>query len=89
VGPSAAADLALTGRTIDADAALRTGLVSRTSEEPATVAREIADHESIPVRATATRLRTGWSPGSDDATLSTLEAKEREAFTALVRRHKG
>ena len=78
--PAAVArDLALSGRTIDAEAAHRWGLVSRI-DDPARVAREIADAPPD----TLARVR-GLLRATDDQ--ATAEAAEREAFAALHDRH--
>ncbi len=76
VGPSAAADLSLTGRTVDAGAALRMGLVSRLVDDPADVADEIAANDDETVRVLVERLR-------DDASVAERERAEREAFARL------
>lgn len=76
VGPSAAADLSLTGRTVDAEAALRIGLVSRLVDDPADVADEIAANDGETVRVLVERLR-------DDASVAERERAEREAFARL------
>ncbi len=76
VGPGAAADLSLTGRTVDAGTALQMGLVSRVVDDPTAVADEIAanDHETVGVLVE--RLR-------DDAPVAERERAEREAFARL------
>ena len=76
VGPSAAADLSLTGQTVDAGAALRMGLVSRLVDDPADVADEIAANDHETVRVLVERLR-------DDASVAERERAEREAFARL------
>lgn len=77
VGESAALDLALSGRTVDAEAALRLGLVSRVTDEPRAVADELAaaDHEAL--RRVKRLLR---AEGTD----AERERREREAFAALA-----
>jgi len=77
VGRGDAMDLALSGRALDADDALRTGLVSRVIEEPRTVAAEIADNDAAAVRAVKARLR-------DDADREARERREADAFAKLV-----
>jgi enoyl-CoA hydratase/carnithine racemase len=80
VGPSAAADLGLSGRTVDAEEALRVGLVSRVVDDPAAVAREVAANEPDAVRVVAERLR-------DRGPTADRERAEREAFARLVAAH--
>jgi len=77
VGLGEAMDLALTGEVIDADAALRMGLVSRVVEEPKAVAETIAAHESATLRAIKARLR-------DTDTQAAQEEREAEAFARLL-----
>lgn len=79
VGPSAARDLSLSGRVIDAEEARRVGLVSRVVDDPGAVAREIAANDSAAVRTIARRLE-------DDASIDAREERERAAFADLVRR---
>lgn len=80
VGPSAAADLSLTGRTIDATAARRLGLVSRIVEDPSTVAHGVADNDERAVSALARLLRSR----ADPKRIAAQERRERAAFAALV-----
>jgi len=77
VGESDAMDLALSGRTVDAEAALRMGLVSRVTDDPRAVADELAavDHEAL--RTLKDRLR-------DDDDQETGDERERAAFANLV-----
>ena len=77
VGLGEAMDLALTGEVIDAQAALRMGLVSRIVEEPRTVAETIAEHDARAVQVLKTRLR-------DTATTDDQEDREVEAFARLL-----
>jgi enoyl-CoA hydratase/carnithine racemase len=69
-------DLALSGRVVDADAALRMGLVSRVVDDPGVVAREIASNDAGALRALKRRLR-------DDADRETRERREAAAFADL------
>lgn len=80
VGEGEALDLALSGRTIDADEALRMGLVSRVVDDPRLVADEIASNDTETLRAVKTRMRDGAA--SDEQ-----EAKEATVFGRLVARH--
>ena len=82
VGEGDAMDLALSGRTVDAAEALRMGLVSRVTDDPAAVAREVAAND----RAALERLRPllrGRGTAAD------RERDEREAFADLVARNAG
>mgnify|MGYP000412786354 CR=1 FL=1 len=76
VGRGEAMDLALSGRVVDADAALRMGLVSRVVDDPGVVAREIASNDAGALRALKRRLR-------DDADRETRERREAAAFADL------
>ncbi|WP_177209231.1 enoyl-CoA hydratase/isomerase family protein [Natronobacterium haloterrestre] len=80
VGEGAALELGLTGRTIDADEALRVGLLSRIEDEPRTVAEEIAGNADDALRVLKRRLR-------DDNERATQERREAEAFGRLVNAH--
>ena len=77
VGQGEALDLALSGRTVDAEAALRMGLVTRVTDDPRAVADELAavDHDA---------LRRLKSLVRDDVDQATTEQREREAFADLV-----
>lgn len=77
VGLGEAMDLALTGAVIDADAALRMGLVSRVTETPRAVAETIADYDPDALRTIKTRLR-------DTAPQAEQESREAEAFARLL-----
>ncbi|WP_262178972.1 enoyl-CoA hydratase/isomerase family protein [Haloarcula laminariae] len=77
VGEGEAMDLALSGRTVGAEAALRMGLVSRVTDDPRAVADELAavDHDAL--RTLKRRLR-------DDTDQATGDERERAAFADLV-----
>lgn len=77
VGEGEAMDLALSGRTVDAEEALRMGLVSRVVDDPAAVAAEIAANDPAALAALKRRLR-------DDADRAVKHAREAEAFADLV-----
>jgi enoyl-CoA hydratase/carnithine racemase len=83
VGPAAAADLLLTGRTVNAEEAARLGLVSRVvptdrlEEEARALAAEIAAAAPIATAQTAVTLR-----GSLERTLD--EALAREAHAQAI-----
>ena len=80
MGEGDALEFALSGRVLDADDALRTGLVSRVVADPRAVADEIAEGESDALRVIKERIRDR----RDDAT---REAAEATAFETLVERH--
>ncbi|WP_135824668.1 enoyl-CoA hydratase/isomerase family protein [Halorussus ruber] len=80
VGEGEALDLALSGRTIDAQQARRMGLVSRVTDDPRAVADELARNDSETLRAVKARMR-------DDAPPDEQERREAEVFGRLVERH--
>lgn len=80
VGRGEAADLALSGRVVDAEEALRMGLVSRVVEEPRAVAEEVADNDPAALRRVKDLL-------GHDGDRAAREAAEAEAFAALHDRH--
>lgn len=79
VGRGEAMDLALSGRTVDAEAALRMGLISRIREDPRAVADEIADNDHDALARLKGLLR------STDGRDRRLE-REAAAFAALHER---
>ena len=79
VGAGNALDLALSGRTIDAEEALRMGLISRVVEDPAEVAATIAGHDSDALAALKERMR-------DDAPPEEQDRREADTFAGLVER---
>ncbi|PSP78110.1 enoyl-CoA hydratase/isomerase family protein [Halobacteriales archaeon QS_1_68_20] len=81
VGTGDAADLALSGRVVDAEEALRMGLVSRVVEDPRAVADELADNDPSALAAIKARLR-------DDADRGTRLEREAEAFGRLHAEHR-
>jgi enoyl-CoA hydratase/carnithine racemase len=91
VGPAHARDLLLTGRVVDADEALRIGLVSQVHEpegfldEVLATASEIAATAPIPSRLTTLALRDGhadletclqWEALAQPVTLATADLQE-------------
>ncbi|EMA53554.1 enoyl-CoA hydratase/isomerase family protein [Halococcus thailandensis] len=77
VGAGNARDLALSGRTIDAEEALRMGLISRIVDDPTEVVASIADHDPAALAAIKRRLR-------DDAPPEKQDRREAAAFADLV-----
>ncbi|WP_128906780.1 enoyl-CoA hydratase/isomerase family protein [Halorubrum amylolyticum] len=75
-----ALDFVLSGRVLDADAALRTGLVSRVADDPRSVADAIATGKSDALRAIKRRVRDRRDDGGQ-------EEAEAAAFAELVRSH--
>lgn len=76
VGLGEAMDVALSGRVLDADEALRMGLVSRVVDEPRAVAAEIAGNDPAALRAIKARLR-------DDGDRDERERREAATFADL------
>ncbi len=76
VGTGDALDIALSGRTLDAETALQMGLVSRVTAEPRAVAEELAAVDTGALRVLKTRIR-------DDADRETQERREQQAFADL------
>jgi enoyl-CoA hydratase/carnithine racemase len=77
VGEGEAIDIALSGRTVDADEALRMGLVSRIVNDPRAVATAIADNDAATLRTIKERLR-------DEADRERQERREAEAFAERI-----
>ncbi len=77
VGEGEAMDISLSGRTIDAETALRMGLVSRIVDDPRAVAEEIATNDEMALRLIKRRLR-------DDADRETQERREANAFAECI-----
>ena len=82
VGTGDALDLSLSGRTVDAETALRTGLLQRVVDEPLSVAEEVAGNDPDALRALKGLVRT---TGSREE----REAREREAFVELLSERAG
>jgi enoyl-CoA hydratase/carnithine racemase len=73
-----ALDLALSGRVVDAEEALRMGLLSRIVDDPMIVAEELATNDAEALRVVKRRLR-------DTDAVDTQEQREAEAFGRLLR----
>ncbi|MFC3960283.1 enoyl-CoA hydratase/isomerase family protein [Halovivax cerinus] len=81
VGEGTALDLALSGRTIDAETALDVGLISRIVTDPESVATEVAGNPTETVAVLADRIR-------DRDELTSQERREATAFGECVERHR-
>jgi enoyl-CoA hydratase/carnithine racemase len=77
VGQGEALDLALSGRTVDAEEARLMGLVSRIVDDPRRVAEEIATNDDAAIETVKARIR-------DRADSETQEGREADAFAGLV-----
>ena len=77
VGQGTALDLALSGRTVDAEEARLLGLVSRIADDPKRTAEEIAANDAGAVRRIKPLLR-------NSADSETQERREVAAFAALA-----
>jgi len=80
VGTGDALDLSLSGRTVDAEKALRMGLVQRVTTDPRSVAREVAGNDPAALRALKRLVRRGAAAEGR----AEHEAREREAFVDLL-----
>ncbi|OLZ42082.1 enoyl-CoA hydratase [Natrinema saccharevitans] len=80
LGEGDALEFALSGRSVDAEEALRMGLISRIEDDPRTVAAEIADNATDALAVLKRRLR-------DDGERATQERREAAAFADLVAAH--
>ncbi|MCY4730945.1 enoyl-CoA hydratase/isomerase family protein [Natronomonas gomsonensis] len=80
VGMGDALDFSLSGRVIDAEEALRIGLVSRVVESPQAVAERVAENDSLALEHVKERIR-------DRGPKSEQEDAEVAAFEALVEAH--
>ncbi|WP_276273665.1 enoyl-CoA hydratase/isomerase family protein [Haloarcula litorea] len=81
VGESAALDLALSGRVVDADEARRLGLVSRVVADPRAAADDLA---AVDHRALRRLKRLFRDRRADRAARRRAEARERAAFADLA-----
>ena len=77
VGQGEALDLALSGRTVDAEEARLMGLVSRIVDDPKAVAEEIATNDAAAIETVKARIH-------DRADSETQEGREADAFAGLV-----
>ncbi|ELY59787.1 enoyl-CoA hydratase [Natronococcus amylolyticus DSM 10524] len=82
LGEGDALEFACTGRVVDAEEALRMGLLSRIEAEPRAVSEELAANETGALAVLKRRIR-------DDADRETQERREAEAFGELVDAHTG
>lgn len=80
VGSTHAMDLSLSGRAVDAEEALRMGLVSRVVPDPREVADELAANDPTALRLLKERLR-------DRGSVADQETAEAEAFAELMAEH--
>jgi enoyl-CoA hydratase/carnithine racemase len=80
VGLGEAMDLALSGRVVDSEEALRMGLISRIVEEPGPVADELAGNDPAALAGIKRRLL-------DDRSAEAREAAEAELFAELIGRY--
>jgi enoyl-CoA hydratase/carnithine racemase len=80
VGMGDALDFSLSGRVIDAEEALRIGLVSRVVESPRAVAERVAENDRLALEHVKHRIR-------DRRPKSEQEDAEVAAFEALVEAH--
>ena len=80
IGEGDALEFALSGRTVDAEEALRMGLISRLEDDPRAVAEEIAANANDALAALKRRIR-------DDGERATQERREAAAFGSLVDSH--
>ncbi|AFO55937.1 MULTISPECIES: enoyl-CoA hydratase/isomerase family protein [unclassified Natrinema] len=80
MGEGDALEFALSGRSIDAETALRTGLISRLEDDPRSVAEEIAGNAADALGVLKRRLR-------DDGERATQERREANSFADLVAAH--
>ena len=80
IGEGHALEFALSGRVVDAEEALRMGLVSRIEPDPFVVARELAANDSDALAVLKRRLR-------DDTDRVEQERLEADAFAELVTEH--
>ncbi|MFD1565583.1 enoyl-CoA hydratase/isomerase family protein [Haloarchaeobius amylolyticus] len=80
MGEGNALEFALSGRSIDAEEALQTGVISRIEDDPRSVAEEIAANAVDTLPVLKRRLR-------DDSERATQERREAAAFADLVAAH--
>ncbi|ELZ46108.1 enoyl-CoA hydratase [Halorubrum californiense DSM 19288] len=88
MGEGDALDFALSGRVLDAEAALRTGLVSRVVDDPRSVANEIAAGEGDALAAIKCRLRDRRDDGTQEDAEAAAFAELHEAHAAEIARRR-
>ncbi|RLM72503.1 enoyl-CoA hydratase/isomerase family protein [Halorubrum sp. Atlit-26R] len=89
MGEGDALDFALSGRVLDAEAALRTGLVSRVVDDPRSVADEIAAGEGDALAAIKRRMRDRRESGTQEAAEATAFADLHDAHADEIARRRG
>lgn len=82
LGMGDALDFSLSGRVLDAEEALRVGLVSRITDDPRAVAETVAANDHSALAVVKERIR-------DRAPKDRQEAREVRAFERLVEEHAG
>ncbi len=80
LGTGDALEVTLSGRTVDAEEALRMGLISRIEDDPRVVAESVATNAHDALELVKRRIR-------DDAERATQERREARAFGELVEAH--
>lgn len=88
MGEGDALDFALSGRVLDAEAALRTGLVSRVVDDPRSVADEIAAGDSDALAAIKRRIRDRRDDGTQEDAEAAAFAELHEAHAAAIARRR-
>ncbi|MFB6205333.1 MAG: enoyl-CoA hydratase/isomerase family protein [Haloglomus sp.] len=80
VGQGDALDLSVSGRVVDADEALRMGLVQRVVDDPLAVSESLAGNDPLAMRLVKQRVR-------DERPLEVQEERESRAFAELIAEH--
>lgn len=88
MGEGDALDFALSGRVLDAEAALRTGLVSRVVDDPRAVADEIVAGESDALAAIKRRIRDRRDEETQENAEATAFADLHDAHAAEIARRR-
>ncbi|WP_424013298.1 enoyl-CoA hydratase/isomerase family protein [Halorubrum xinjiangense] len=89
MGEGDALDFALSGRVLDAEAALRTGLVSRVVDDPRSVADEIAAGEADALAAIKRRIRDRRDDETQEGAEAAAFADLHDAHAAEIARRRG